>query len=105
MTVRRKDDEALVEVGWGMKTKAYRLVLLGVAFGATPMGQNLLNNVGVKTPVMQELTELRAEVASVKSDVAHLKEDVAAVRGKSDKLEISFTGFQVDFDKFRKEQK
>lgn len=113
MTVRRRNDELGVEeLSWGKGTKAYRLILLGGVLAATTPGQNLFNAVGVKTPVVQEIVELRSELQAVKADVGHLKEDVAAVKvdvaavkTKADKLEVSFTGFQVDFEKFRKEQK
>lgn len=118
MTVRRKDDDSTEEVSWGKGTKAYRFVLLGAALAATPMGQNMLNSFGIKTPVVQEIVDLRSDLAAVKVDVGHLKEDiasvktevtqvktdVAAVKTKSDRLDVAFTGFEVDFQKFRKEK-
>lgn len=119
MTARRKDDGELEMVSWGNGTKAYRLVLLGAVLAATPIGQNILNSVGIKTPVASELAALSTELAvvkadiaavktdvgGVKNDVAKLKDDVKAVKEKSDKFEATFTGFQIDFDKFRKEAK
>lgn len=105
MTVKRKDTGEVEELVWGTKTKAYRLVLLGAVLAATPIGQNILNSVGIKTPVMTEITEVKAEVAAVKADVARLKDDVAAVKKETNELKMSFTGFQVDFDKYRKEPK
>lgn len=105
MTLRRKDDEEFVEVGWGRATKAYRWVLLGAVLAATPIGQNVLNSVGIKTPVAAELTQLSTELASVKGDLLHLKEDVTSVKTKTDTMETKFAGFQIDFDKYRKEPK
>lgn len=119
MTIRRKDEGTLEEIGWGKATKVYRWVLLGAVLAATPVGNNLLNLIGIKTPVAAELAALSSDVAAVKSDtaalkldVAHLKEDVTTLKIKSDKLEnqtstlqLAFTGFQIDFDKYRKEPK
>lgn len=105
MTVRNKASGEVEELTWGTKTKAYRLILLGAALAATPFGQNLLNSAGIKTPVMAEVAALSTELAAVKTDVAHVKEDVAEVKKQTNKLELSFTGFQVDFDKYRKEPK
>lgn len=88
---------------WGPGTKAYRLVLLGAVLAATPIGQNILNQVGIHTPVSEQLNEMKLQITSVKEDVANLKGDVASVKNKTDILNNTFIGFQVDFNKYRTE--
>lgn len=95
---------------WGPGTKAYRLVLLGAVLAGTPIGQNILNSIGIRTPVAEQLEALKTQVDTVKTDVSHVKDDVshvkddvAAVKAKSDKLDTAFSGFQVDFNKYRTE--
>lgn len=105
MTVRRNDNEKLEVLSWGPGTKAYRLVLLGAVMAATPIGQNILNAVGIKTPVLEEVAAVKLDVGALKEDVKHLKEDVGAVKAKSDKLDLAFTGFQIDFQKFQNDKK
>lgn len=119
MTARRKDDGNIEVLSWGPGTKAYRFILLGAVLAATPIGQNVLNSVGIKTPVADELAGLKVQstalkvqvedvnkdVHSLKDDVAALKTDVAAVKVKSDHMEQVFGVFQVDFEKYRKEPK
>lgn len=126
MTVRRKDTGEVEELLWGPKTKAYRLVLLGAALAATPFGQSLLNNVGVRTPVMAEVvtltdkvagvsdkvvtvtfdvSKLKDDLSKVKDDIAAVKVDTAAVKSEQANFKQVFSGFQVDFDKYRKEPK
>lgn len=103
MTVKKNSEDKFEVSTWGPGTKAYRLILLGAVLAATPIGQNILNSVGIKTPVGDQLTAIQLQVSTVKEDVANLKNDVAAVKTKSDKLDVAFTGFQVDFTKYRTE--
>lgn len=105
MTVKRENGEKMEVLSWGPGTKAYRLVLLGAVLAATPIGQNILNQIGIKTPVADQLDAMKLQIMDVKSDVARLKEDVATVKAQENKLDIAFTGFQIDFNKYRAIQK
>lgn len=115
MTARANNSQSVMQLLMSPKDKVYRWVLLGAVLAATPMGNSALNALGVKTPVMDELvrmkadnTELKTDVGNVKrdvatlaADVANVKKDIAEVKGKADKLDSAFTGFQVDFAKYQ----
>jgi len=106
MTVRRRNDDG-DEVQVTVSRKLIYGVVALIASG-TPPGQAFLAICGLKSPAAQEVNDvqktadsIRTDIALVKSDVASLKSDVAAVKTKQDNFEIRFTGFQIDFDKYK----
>jgi hypothetical protein len=126
MTVQRRkarpsdddpDDGGFVEVHQGKGTYTFRTSLLILVLSATPFGQQFLKGFGIHSPAGQEvndvqrvvdsirkdIAEVKADVAGVKNDVSVLKSEVSEVTRQNNRLASEFTGFRVDFDKYKKE--
>lgn len=121
MTVRKKDD-ALSElqiVKWGLGTKGFRLAILVLVLSMHPIGRQLLGTFGFEFPDQRKLTiaadeakKAQEQVESIVSSLIDMRKDIDAIKAnnaiinsKVDKLELVFTGFQVDFTKFKAEPK
>lgn len=120
MTVRQhhgKDGPSnnLEIVKWGMSTNVFRMALLVLVLSMHPLGRQVLGTFGFKFPDEQKLVVATDEAKAVKQDIASLQKDVtdlkdvatrttannAIINAKLDRLESTFTGFQVDFNKWK----
>lgn len=116
MTVRRKESGELSIVKWGMGTSGFRVVLLVMVMSMHPVGRGILNTFGFKFQDEQKIntaaeearnakTELNAlsnTATEVRQDVASLKANMAILNSKVDRLDQTVTGFQVDFQRYKK---
>lgn len=89
-------------------TKTYRTILMTLVLSTTPIGQNVLESLGVRSPANKQGEEIAVKVDALSKEVADLKLEakdnvkaVADVKTQVNKLENSFTGFQVDLNKYR----
>lgn len=109
------DAEDVLEVREGKRIWTFRTSLLVLVLSATPFGQQVLKNFGIHSPAGQEvndvqkvvdsirkdIADVKADVAGVKNQVGSLKEEVGAVAQQANRLAVEFTGFRVDFDKYK----
>lgn len=109
MTARKRTTGEEFQFNWGKGTVTFRTALLLMVAAATPPGQQVLKNFGILAPGAANVAEMqssienvRRDVAALTADVAALKTDVAAGKSKIDKLDVAVTGFQVDFEKYKK---
>lgn len=112
MTIRKKDTGENEIVKWGLGTNTFRTALLVLVLSQHPLGRQILGTVGFKFPDEQKIAKVEekadgvnAQTAEMAKDIAALKTDVKAIATKVDSLDIRFHGFEVDFDKYRKEPK
>lgn len=123
MTVRRKptlegdptDPNELQIVKWGLGTKSFRVAILVLVLSMHPMGRQLLGTFGFEFPDQRKLTIAADEakkaqeqvstivqaLTDIKRDVDSIKANNAILNSKVDKLEVVFTGFQVDFQHYK----
>lgn len=80
-------------------TYSFRAVLLLLVLSATPFGQLILKNLGITSPALEVAS---AGFHELKTDIQGIKNDVRELKSKTDKLEYTVTGFQIDFEKYRK---
>lgn len=122
MTVKKKPttddakDGAFLEVvDRTLGTKGFRLAMLALLLSMHPLGRQILGTVGFKFPDEQKITvaaeqasqsktEIGMLVESVKElgrDVSAIKANNAILNAKVDRLDQAFTGFQVDFNRYK----
>lgn len=131
MTVKKRDVEEAREraekdensdgqivVKYDRKDNTIRYAILFAALSATPFGQQILKNIGIAAPATEQVSNVEVKLDRVAKDlatladesrsnvksVAELKANLGELKAKADKLETSFVGFQVDFDKHRVRQ-
>lgn len=117
MTVKKKANGDFDIVKQGLGTNGFRFALLVLVVSMHPLGRQLLGTFGFEFPDQRKLTEATTEAQNVRRDIENLKENVkeikdsseinrannAIVNTKLDRLDQTFTGFQVDFNKLRSE--
>lgn len=122
MTARRKTSgteesstNQLEIVKWGMSTNVFRLGLFILVLSMHPLGRQVLGTFGFKFPderqlvvATEEAKGAKSEIASIAENVKTLTSDVASIKAnnvvlneKVDRLDKTFTGFQVDFNKWK----
>lgn len=115
MTARRKEPGDLEIVQFGLGTKSFRVALLILVVSMHPLGRQMLATFGFEFPDQRKLTVATEESKTVTSDIKVLKDDVkelkdnmvqtksdtAVINQKLDGLQRTFTGFTIDFDKYR----
>jgi len=104
----------------------YRTVLIVLVLSMHPIGRQILGTFGLQFPDQREVTMaasetqqakvvlsnlttdvkemksgLTADIAGLKLDVANLKANSAIFNSKLDALDQTFTGFKIDFNKYR----
>lgn len=121
MTVRKapatEGEEGLLQVvDRTLGTKSFRTIILLLILSMHPVGRQILGTVGFEFPDQKKLTVAADEalklqnnlvtiaetVKDLKSDMATVKANNAIINAKVDRLEQTFTGFQIDFNKYRK---
>lgn len=104
-------------------TVSFRTIILVLIGSMHPLGRQVLGTFGFEFPDQRKLVEaaqqasavstslgeiksdvntLKSDVAILKTDLALLKTDVSMVKAKQETLQTSVTGFQIDFDRFRR---
>lgn len=118
MTARRKTDasgDEQLTITYGKWTQSLRVTTLCGVFLATPFGANLLKALGVSSPAAEQTINIQKDVKDVKDqvsglakDVTEFSKDIASIKAnntiineKVDRLDQTFTGFKVDFNRFR----
>lgn len=93
----------------------FRIVILVLVLSMHPLGRQLLGTFGFKFPDERSLTvateqataaktelgQLTDSVRELKSDVASIKANNLILNSKVDRLDQAFTGFQIDFNKWK----
>lgn len=106
MTARRNDNGDLEVIKIGGNTYTYRAILILILLSLTPVGNGIWSLMGMSAPngtgpnsnVEKRLTTVETKVDAVEEKVEDIRSDVAEIKYR-------FTGFLVDFDKYRKETK
>lgn len=100
-----------IEIPWSKGTLTFRSLLMLLVVSATPMGQQMLKNLGIYAPMTENVGQLhkdvegmRTDVTGLKADILGIKADMKAMGDKNQILEMKVTGFLVDFDKYRKQK-
>lgn len=109
MTIKKKPTGELEEVKQSLTTNSFRWALLFLVLSMHPVGRSFLGTMGFVLPdqasekrTQEEVQHLKEDLAAVKQDIAKVKEDVGDVKTSVDTLRVAITGFQVDFDKYKK---
>lgn len=115
MTVKRGLDSRLEVVRWGLSTNVFRSAVLVLVLSMHPLGRQVLGTFGFKFPDEQKLNVAAEQAKDVHVDITALQKDVsdlkdvasrmtannAIINAKLDRLDQAFTGFQVDFNKWK----
>lgn len=108
MTARRRESGTLEIVSDAWQNKTIRMVLLALVATGHPIGQRLL---GIQTPAAEDIKALTLRVQEAEtaqkataSDIKDIKKDLGEIKSESETFHRTFTGFQIDFDKYRKQQ-
>lgn len=111
MTVKKKltrNGEELQEVRSSFATNGFRWALIVLVASMHPLGRTLLGQMGFVLPdqagekrLVEEVQQVKADVGGLKKDIADVKVDLHVTSNKVDDLSRTFTGFQVDFERYR----
>lgn len=120
MTVKKKSEDSseLQIVKWGIGTNGFRVVLLVLVLSMHPIGRGFLTGFGFQFPDQKKLEEATKETTAltfnvkgltesmhdVQNDIQAIKANNAILNSKVDSLDQTFTGFRVDFQKYRTEK-
>jgi hypothetical protein len=115
MTVRRKPDPQNPEkdsfdVKLGSGTISWRAVLFIAVVSMHPYGQQALTALGFPVPkasavsVAADVATLQEHAHTIESQVAEVRSDVAAVKQDVKLVKNQITAFEVNFDKYKKDQ-
>lgn len=102
MTVKKKLDGELQEVKSSFTTSGFRWALIVLVASMHPIGRSLLGQMGFVLPDQASEKRVQEEITQVKTDLADVKKEVGSVKTKVETLDNKFTGFQVDFNRFKK---
>lgn len=110
MTVKKRktadgQSEDLQEVRPSMMTSSFRWALIILVASMHPIGRSVLGQMGFVLPDQASEKRLEEKVMKVEHDVAEVKKDVAAVKEDVKDVSTKVTGFQVDFERFKREPK
>lgn len=131
MTIKRKVTKAdgseevvdqVIPGPWGKIISGlggYRVLLIVLIASQHPVGRQLLGTFGFEFPdqrkltvateeakgAKDQLTGMAVSINDIKADVASLKANNAIINEKVDRLDKTFTGFQVDFNKWKPQTK
>lgn len=119
MTVKRKapDSSDLQIVNWGVKTNTWRAAVIILILSMHPIGRQLLGTFGFEFPDQRklsvaadeakasrtEITQLAESAKDLRQDVAQIKANNATLNTRFDAFEQTFSGFRVDFNKWKSE--
>lgn len=96
----------------GLGTPGFRIALLVLVISMHPVGRQFLSTFGFEFQDQRKIAQaaaaaddLHLQVDQLTRSTADVQKNVEVLSAKVDRLEQSFTGFQVDFAKYRKELK
>lgn len=104
MTAKRKDNGDLEVIQLGRYTVTYRTALMLVALSLTPIGNKLWVAVGLDTVATLNASNVEKKVEVVEKRLDRVEAKVDDVHDDLQKMSVKFTGFVVDFDKYKKEK-
>ena len=108
-------EEQMSILGLLTGTGGFRVVITILILSMHPLGRGFLSGFGFRFPdeklvtiAAEEAKGLRVDVDGLKKDVTELKENSSAnkannaiINSKLDRLEQTFSGFQIDFQKWK----
>lgn len=103
MTVRRNANGEVEELKNSLSTNTFRWFILVTILSMHPVGRVFLGQLGFVLPDQAAEKKVQEELVQVKTDVAAVKTDVAEVKKNLDTLTTTVSGFEVNFDRFKKE--
>lgn len=105
MTVKKKTTdkgEELQEVRPAFTTTGFRWALIVLVASMHPIGRSLLGQMGFVLPDQASEKRLSEEFQGIKTEVAEIRKELKTTSDKVDKLAFAFTGFELDFAKYKK---
>lgn len=106
-------------LGLLLGTGGFRIVITVLILSMHPIGRGFLAGFGFKFPdeklivtaaeesktAKSEITSISDALKEIRSDVSSLKANNAIINSKVDSMEQTFRGFQIDFNKWKPQEK
>lgn len=111
MTVRRRtpDGDVVQKVSEAPLTYWFRIFITIAILSMHPWGRSFLVGIGFDLPdpkaeeqANSDVTLLRYKVGDLEEDMKVVKRSVKETQTTVEQLSATFSGFQIDFDKYRK---